>query len=274
MKRTVLITGATGVIGGATALELAKNDCRLILLGRDAEKLAVVKSDLVKSSGNSDIDFFLADLSEPKSIKNAVNEVKKKYTELNALINVAAIFKSRRLQNSAGLEFMFATNHLGPFILTTELLGLLKAGKPSKVITVSAPSTTKINFDDLQGTKAFSAGFMGAFGASKMMNLMFTYALARRIEGTGVTTNVVHPGLVKSGLTREMPAALYFIIKQFSGTPDKGAKMISRLILDKRYSDSNGVFYNASGNELKSSKYSYDTAIQEKLWTLSENLSK
>lgn len=228
----------------------------------------------MKASGNGDIEFFLADLSEPKSIKKAVNEVKKKYRELNALINVAAIFKSKRLENSAGLEYMFATNHLGPFILTTELIELLKAGGPSKVITVSAPSTTKINFGDIQGTKTFSAGFMNAFGASKMMNLMFTYALARRLKGTGVTTNVLHPGLVKSDLTKEMPAVLYFIIRQFSGTPEKAAKMISRLVMDPQYSDSNGIFFKADGTQLKSSTYSYDTVIQEKLWILSENLAK
>ena len=117
-------------------------------------------------------------------------QLKKDYSALNALINVAAIFKAKRFENSLGYEYMFATNHLGPFVLTLELMDLLKAGKPSRVVTVSAPSFTKINFDDLQWKKKFSAGFMGAFGASKMMNLMFMYALARRLEGTGVTTSI------------------------------------------------------------------------------------
>ena len=167
---------------------------------------------------------FVADLSEPQSILKATAEIKAKYTFLNTLINVAAIFRRDRLENSMGLEYMFATNHLGPFILTNELLELLKSSKPSRIVTVSAPSTTKIKFEDLQGKKKFSAGFMGAFGATKMMNLMFTYALAKRLEGTGVTANVFHPGLVKSNLTREMPALMNFIFKKIFERTRQGCK--------------------------------------------------
>ena len=273
-NKTVLITGATGAIGKATALELAKNNCQLILLGRDNEKLSAVKSEITRSTGNNNIDVVVADLSEPKSIKQAVAEIKKKNSSLNALINIAGIFKSKRLENSSGLEYMFATNQMGPFILTNEVLDLLKAGKPSRVITVSAPSTTKINFDDINGKKKFSAGFMGAFGASKMMNLLFTYALARRLKGTGVTTNVFHPGLVKSTLTIEMPAFLNFIIQILSKKPDKAAKMLCSLAIDKEYQDSNGKFLTLGGKELKSNEYSRDKDLQEKLWEISEQLSQ
>lgn len=274
VNKTVLITGVTGAIGKATALELAKNNCQLILLGRNAEKLSSVKSDLTQATGNINIDVVVADLSELKSIKQAVAEIREKYSSLNALVNVAAIFKSKRLENSSGLEYMFATNHLGPFVLTTEALDLLKAGKPSRVVTVSAPSVTKINFDDISGRKKFSAGFMGAFGASKMMNLMFTYALARRLEETGVTTSVFHPGLVKSNLTNEMPAFLNSIFKLISNKPDKAAKMLCRLAIDKEYQNSNGIFIRVDGKEIKSNNYSYDRELQEKLWRLSEQLVK
>ncbi len=274
MKKTVLITGATGTIGKATAIELAKNNCHLILLGRNAKKLATAKAEITSATGNSDIDVLVADLSEPKSVKQAAAAVKSKYSSLDALVNVAAIFTSRHLRNSAGLEYMFATNHLGPFTLTNELLDLLKAGKPSRVVTVSAPSTTKINFDDLQGDKKFSAGFLGAFGATKMMNLLFTYALARRLEGTEVTTSVFHPGLVKSGLTGEMPAFLNFMIQLFSGKPDRAAKMLCSLAIDKKYENSNGTFFKFDGKEIKSSGYSYDKDVQERLWKVSEELSK
>jgi NAD(P)-dependent dehydrogenase (short-subunit alcohol dehydrogenase family) len=214
MKKTVLVTGATGAIGKATAIELAKNNCAVILLGRNADKLSKVKSEIIQATNNNDIEAVIADLSEPKSIRKAVTEIKTKYNSLNALINVAAIFTKNRSENSQGLEYTFATNHLGPFILTNELLDLLKAGKPARVVTVSAPSITKINFDDINGKKKYSPGFMGAFGASKMMNIMFTYALARRLEGTGVTTSVFHPGLVKSELTKDMPKLLYYSHRQ------------------------------------------------------------
>jgi NAD(P)-dependent dehydrogenase (short-subunit alcohol dehydrogenase family) len=274
MKKTVLVTGATGAIGKATALELAKNNCAVILLGRNSEKLLKVKADIIQATKNNNIETVTADLSEAKSIRNAVAEIKSKHSSIDALLNVAAIFTKNRTENSQGLEYTFATNHLGPFILTNELLDLLKAGKPARVITVSAPSTTKINFDDINGKTKFSSGFLGAFGASKMMNIMFTYALARRLEGTGVTTSVFHPGLVKSELTKDMPKLLYYIFKTISSTPDKAAKMLCSLATDKNYENSNGTFLKYDGKEIQSSKYSKDKDLQEKLWTLSEQLSK
>jgi NAD(P)-dependent dehydrogenase (short-subunit alcohol dehydrogenase family) len=273
MNKTVLLTGATGAIGRATAMELAKNKCSLILVGRDAEKLNNVRSEISNSTKNNDIYIIVGDLSEPTSIKQVVAEIMKKYSFLNALINIAAIFKSHRLENSEGIEYMFATNHLGPFILTNELLDLLKAGKPARIVTVSAPSTTRINFDDINGKKKFSAGFLGAFGASKMMNIMFTYSLSRRLEGTGVTTSVFHPGLVKSNLMSEMPTLLNLIFKSISSPPDIAAKMLCSLAIDDKYESSNGTFYKFDGKEIKSNKYSYDKDLQEKLWTISEQLS-
>ncbi|HET7734139.1 MAG TPA: SDR family NAD(P)-dependent oxidoreductase [Paludibacter sp.] len=272
MKKTILITGATGAIGKATAMELANQNCHLILLGRNSRKLSAVKNEIIQATTNNHIDVFVADLSEPQSILKATAEIKAKYTSLNTLINVAAIFRRDRLENSMGLEYMFATNHLGPFILTNELLDLLKSSKPSRIVTVSAPSTTKIKFEDLQGKKKFSAGFMGAFGATKMMNLMFTYALAKRLEGTGVTANVFHPGLVKSDLTTEMPALLNFIFKKISSEPDKAAKMLCKLAIDEEYENSNGKFLTLGGKELKPNTYSQNKDLQEKLWTLSEEL--
>lgn len=268
------MTGATGAIGGATAIELAKNDCQLILLGRNYEKLSATKSSIMEASGNADVDIYIAELSEPESIHQAASEIKKKYSCLNGLINLAAIFRKNRLENSTGLEYMFATNHLGPFMLTNEFLDLLKAGKPSRVITVSAPSTTKINFEDINGKNKFSAGFMGAFGASKMMNLMFTYALARRVEGSGVTANVFHPGLVKSDITNEMPAYINFIFKQISRKPDAAAKNLCSLIIDKKYESTNGTFLTLGGKEIKSNEYSKNIDLQEKLWKISEQLIK
>jgi NAD(P)-dependent dehydrogenase (short-subunit alcohol dehydrogenase family) len=115
---------------------------------------------------------------------------------------------------------------------------------------------------------------MGAFGASKMMNIKFTYELSRRLYGTGVTANVFYPGLVKSNLTKEMPAVLNFIFRQISNKPDKAAKGIADLVMDNRFKNSNGIFYKFNGEEIKSSKYSYDETLQKKLWTISEQLSK
>ena len=108
------------------------------------------------------------------------------------------------------------------------------------------------------------------FGATKMMNLMFTYALARRVQNRGIATSAFHPGLVKSDLIKEMPAILNFIFKMVSNKPDKAAKMLRSLILDEKYENNNGTFYKFNGKEIKSSGYSYDITNQEKLWDLSE----
>jgi retinol dehydrogenase-14 len=271
--KTVLITGATGAIGKATAMELAKNKCSLILLGRNSEKLNALKAEIAKTTGNTSVDVFIAELSEPASIARAAEEIKKKYTAINALINIAAIYKAQRAENSKGHEYMFATNHLGPFVLTNQVQDLLKAGKPSRVVTVTAPSTTKVNFDDIHGKQKFNPGFMGIFGATKMMNLMFTYSLAEKLKGSGVTTSAYHPGLVKTELTKDMGAFLNFIFGMMSSAPDKAAKMLAKAAIDPAYENSNGTFLKFDGKEIKSSAYSYDKAVQDKLWKLSEQLT-
>jgi NAD(P)-dependent dehydrogenase (short-subunit alcohol dehydrogenase family) len=274
MKKTILVTGATGALGKATALELAKNNCNVILMARNADKLSKVKADIISATKNDDIETVVADLSEPASIRKAVAEIKSKHSSLNGLVNTAAIFIKARKENSAGQEYMLATNHLGPFLLTNELLELLRAGKPSRILTVSAPSTTKVNFDDISGKAKWNPGFMGTFGATKMMNLMFTYALARRIEGTGVTASVYHPGLMKSELTHEMSAFANFIFGMMSSPPEKAAKMLANMTTDNQYNNSNGTFLKFNGKEIKSSAYSYEKDNQEKLWKLSEELTK
>jgi NAD(P)-dependent dehydrogenase (short-subunit alcohol dehydrogenase family) len=272
MKKTILLTGTTGAIGKATALELAKGDNKLILLGRNRQKLDALKAELFAVTKNNDIDIIIADLGESASLKQAAQEVKKKYASLNALVNIAAIYNAKRATNSKELELMFATNQLGPYILTNELLDLLKAGKPSRVINVSAPSFTKLKFDDLQGEKKYSALY--SFGASKMMNLMFTYALSRRLEGTGVTTTVFDPGAVKTNLTKDMPAFLKLIFAILATKPDKPAATLSRLATDPAYDNNNGKFIKFNGKEIKPSAYSSDKELQEKLWTICEGFSK
>lgn len=272
MNKTVLITGVTGTIGRATAFEIAKSGATVVLLARNRIKSEWVRSEVSKKSGNNNIDILVTDLSDISSVKDAVKEFKQKYKRLDALVNVAAVYRSKREVTKDNLELMFATNHLAPFILTNELLDLLKVSNPARIITVTAPSTTKLNFDDLQGEKKFSA--LNSFGGSKMMNLMFTYSLARRLEGTGVTATALHPGLVKSDLTKEMPSILKYILGLMAGKPDKAAKMLCSLAIGSKYSNSNGKFYKFNGKEIKSSTYSYDKELQEKLWTISKQLSQ
>lgn len=274
INKIVAVTGVTGSIGKATAIELAKRGCHVILLARDTSKLTAVRDDIIKATGNKYIETVTIDLSEPKSIKRAVAEIKSKHNSINALVNVAAIFKPKREENSEGHEYMFATNHLGPFMLTNQLLDLLKKGAPARVVTVSAPSTTKINFEDIDSKQKFSSGFLGVFGATKSMNIIFTYALAEKLKGSGVTTSVFHPGLVKSKLTSKMPALMNAIIQWLSGSPGPAAKMLADLTIADKYLNSNCTFFKYNGKELSAVKYHNDKDVQERLWKLSEQLTK
>lgn len=271
MKKTILITGATGAIGSATALELAKTGARVILFSRNKTKLEKLKNEISKKTGNNEVDFLVADFSLISSVKKAVTEFKQRYNRLDVLINTAATYKSKREVTADNLETMFAVNHLAPFIIANKLIDLLSESKPARVITVTAPSKTKFKFDDLQARKNFSP--LSAFGASKAMNLMFSYTLANKLAETGITSIAFFPGLVKSDLTQQMPKLLRFITRLLSRKATKAAKMLTSLAVDPSYQNSNGKFYKFNGKEIKSSKYSEDKNIQEKLWDISANLT-
>ena len=272
MNKIVLITGVTGTIGKATALEIAKSGAMIVLLSRNRNKLELVKTEISQKSANNNIEILVADFSDISSVKSAANEFKQKYKRLDALVNIAAVYKKKREITKDNLELMFTTNHLAPFILTNELLDILIASKPSRIITVTAPSVTKLNFNDLQGERKFSP--LNSFGGTKMMNLMFTYSLSKRLEGTGVNAVALHPGLVKSDLTKEMPSFLKYITRLMADKPDKAAKMLCSLAIDSKFESSNGKFFKFDGKEIKSNKYSYNKELQEKLWTICEHLSQ
>lgn len=271
MSKSVLITGATGALGKATALAIARSGAKVTLVARDKNKLESVKNEISKETGNEDIDIIIADFSDNSSVKSAVREFKQKHDRLDVLVNIAAVYRGKREVTKDRLEVMFATNHLGPFILTNSLLKLLKTSKHPRIINVSAPSVTRLKFDDLQGEKKFSA--LSAFGASKMMNLMFTYSLSRRLDCTGITASVFHPGLMNSGLIKEMPGFLKFIVRIMAKKPEKAARMLYRIAIDNEYAETSGTFYKFNGDIIKSSDYSYETDMQDKLWEISEQLA-
>jgi NAD(P)-dependent dehydrogenase (short-subunit alcohol dehydrogenase family) len=271
MKKTILITGVTGTIGAATAHNLAKDGHHLILLGRNQQKLEALKAELVTKTNNTKIDILTADLSHISSIKNVAKEFKQKYNRLDALVNISAIYRANREVSKDGLEMMFATNHMGPFVLTNELLDVLKQSGEARIVTIAAPSNTKLNFDDLQGEKKYSS--MYSFGGSKMMNLMTSYTLAKKLEGTKVTTNTFHPGLVKSDLVNEMKGPLKMIINMMSTKPDKAAHALAELAVSEKYNGITGKFFDFKQKEKKSNAFSHDVNAQQKLWELSEQIA-
>jgi retinol dehydrogenase-14 len=208
--KTILITGSTDGIGRQAALELAALGSRVIVHGRNASRGRTVVEEIQTATGNQNVDLIIADLSSQKQVRQLAAEVLKRYDRLHVLVNNAGVFMNERQVTEDGLETTFAVNHLAPFLLTNLLLDLLKKSAPSRVVTVSSVVHTrgKIDFDNLQAEKRF--GSYSAYALSKLANVLFTYQLARLLEGTGVTVNCLHPGVVGTKLLRvgfDMPGS-------------------------------------------------------------------
>jgi NAD(P)-dependent dehydrogenase (short-subunit alcohol dehydrogenase family) len=199
-ERVGLITGGSSSIGKATALGLANKGANVVMVGRERSRGEAARTEIVEKSGNELVDLMLADLSSQESIRQLAVAFTSRYGRLYVLINNAGIFTSKRTLTVDGIETTFAVNHLAPFLLTNLLLDALEASAPARIINVtsSGERSGTINFDDLQGEGRYS-GFR-AYNQSKLAMILFTYELARRLEGTGVTVNCVHPGVVVTNL--------------------------------------------------------------------------
>ena len=203
--KTVLITGGTSGIGKATAIGLAAQGARVAITGRDLTRVAATASDITDATGNPDVDAFGADLSSQAEVRRLAAEVLDAYPRLDVLINNVGGFWATRHITADGLEHTFAVNHLAGFLLTNLLLDRLKSSAPARVVTVSsgAQSMGEIDFENLQGEGTYSG--QTAYSQSKLANVMFTYELARRLEGTGVTATVLHPGVTRTAFGAEDP---------------------------------------------------------------------
>src|SRR4051794_10476903 len=210
--KTVLVTGGTGGIGRATAAGLAALGARVAITGRDLARTRAAAADIAAATGNSAVDAFAADMSSQAEVRRLAREVLATYPRLDVLVNNVGGFWSTRRVTSDGLEHTFAVNHLAGFLLTDLLLGRLKASAPARIVTVSsgAHAMGRIDFDDLQGVRGYSG--QRAYNQSKLANVMFTYELARRLEGSAVTVTVLHPGVVRTGFAREDPSAMWKVL--------------------------------------------------------------
>lgn len=267
--RTCLITGASGGLGKATALGLARLGASVIMACRDETRGAVDRAEVEAMSGNKDVKLVVLDLASQQSVREMAARFKAEGGRLDVLINNASVFKGKRSVTAEGLETMFGTNHLGHFLLTNLLLDELKASPQARVINITAPSTSKLNFDDLQGERKFNA--LSAFGASKMCNLLFTYDLARRLADTPVTSNALHPGLMKSNLMSEAPAPIRWLIRLFSSTPERASVSLLYMAASPRLSRATGKFFKGT-KPSASNAYSRDEAVQRRLWDVSARL--
>lgn len=267
---TALVTGSTSGIGRALAEVLAAAGGPIGIVARDLGRGEAVRAEIVSATGNSAVRVFVADLSSQADVRRLAAEVIATFPRLNVLVHCAAVFTQRRTLTADGLETMFATNQLAPFLLTNLLRDHLVAGAPARVLILTAPSTVKLDFDDLQSEGRFGA--LTAFGASKAADLLFTFELARRLEGTGVTANAVHPGLARTNLMRQAPAPLRWVTRLVSAPPARAASAIAPLALSPEYAERTSRFYRA-GREIEPPPYTKDPEIARRLWAASAALT-
>ena len=271
--KTVLITGGTGGIGRAAAIALASMGARVGITGRDRARAELAASAIADDSGNPAIDVFIADMSSQAEVRRLAGEVLAEYPRLDVLLNNVGGFWAHRHVTADGLEHTFALNHLAPFLLTSLLLDRLVASAPARIVTVSsgAQSMGKIDFDDLMGERKYSG--QRAYNQSKLANVMFTYELARRLAGTGVTATALHPGLTNTAFSAEDPALapLVAILRPFMGSPARGADTPVYLAGSPEVEGVTGKYF-AKRKVKLSHKSSYDLAATARLWSVSADL--
>jgi NAD(P)-dependent dehydrogenase (short-subunit alcohol dehydrogenase family) len=273
--KVVLVTGATGGIGKATAIGLATMGARVGITGRDlirAEKAAV---DIRTASGNPAVDVFAADMSSQAEVRRLGGVVLDAYSRLDVLVNNVGGFWAHRHPTADGLEHTFALNHLASFLLTNLLLDRLKASAPARIVTVSsgAQAAGRIDFDDLQGARRYSG--QRAYSQSKLANILFTNELARRLRDTGVTANSVHPGVVRTNFGSEDQAGFFRIIspmvRPFLKTPTQGASTPIYLASSPDVEGNTGQFF-ANRKPKTATKATGDVDVTARLWRVSADL--
>jgi NAD(P)-dependent dehydrogenase (short-subunit alcohol dehydrogenase family) len=273
--RICVITGATRGIGRATAEGLAKLGATVVLVCRRQADGDAVSQDIAKGAPVKP-DVVTADLSSQSSIRSAATEILARYPHLHVLLNNAGILTRRRELSVDGIEMQFAVNHLAYFLLTLLLLDQLKAGAPSRVINVTsgAHSGATIDFDDLQNERRYDPN--RAYAQSKLANILFTYELARRLAGSGVTANCLHPGVIATGLLADymgVPFAGPALARTFGATPAEGARTSIYLASSPEVEGITGQYF-VNSKVRDSSRESYDEASARRLWEVSNQMTR
>lgn len=275
-RKKVLITGGTDGIGKVTALELAKLGAHVIIIGRNPQKTEQTVRVIREQSNNERVDFLIADLSEQEQVRRVAAEYRHRYDQLHVLINNAGAFFAKRELTGDDLEKTFALNHLAYFLLTHLLLDLLTKSAPARIINVSSAAHFggKINFDDLNAEKSYSG--WGAYSNSKLMNVLFTYELARRLQGSGVTVNCLHPGFVATQFGKNngglIGLGLSLVQRVGAMSPQQGAETTLYLATSPEVEGITGKYFDQK-KAVESSTISQDEETARRLWKISLELT-
>ena len=264
--RTIMVTGATDGIGREVAREAVRLGARLILHGRDARRAEAARRDICESTGSDEVEVVLADFTSLRQVRTLADEVRGLTDRLHVLVDNAGVYQERRHLTQDGLETTLQVNFVAPFLLTNLLLDLLLADPPSRIVLVASAvhQRAAIDLDNLQGEKRYDG--YAAYGLSKLADLLFTYELADRLQGTGVTVNAMHPGAVSSKL-------LHAGFRPFGGgSPREGADTIVYLAASPDVEGTTGEYF-VDRRPVSSSPASYNRQLREAFWSLGERLT-
>ena len=273
-NKVSLVTGANGGMGKAIATELARQGATVVMVSRDRRKGEEARAEIAALTGSTSLDLLVADLSSQQAIRQLAKEFQQRYSHLHVLVNNAGAHIQQRQVSVDGIDMNLAINHLSAFLLTNLLLNTMRASAPARIVNVASNAMTRsINLDDLQSEQTFEP--WEAYGQAKLAVVLCTYALARRLTGTGITVNALHPGLVATDIANDAapPIARPFvgIIKRFLLTPEQGAQTALDLATSPELEGVTGQYF-VRRKQGRSVPISYDEALQERVWTMSADL--
>ncbi len=264
-NKTVLVTGATDGIGFETAKQLAEMGAHVLMHGRNKEKAIEAITKISRGTCEGTVDLYLADFSSVEDIKRMADDIKREKSEMHVLVNNAGNFYTQRQVNDAGVELTWMVNHLAPFLLTMQLLDLVKASAPARIVNVASSAhkmVKEVDFENLQGEKNYDP--YHAYALSKLGNILITNVLAKRLHGTGVTANALHPGVVATKLLKKS--------YDLNGvSPEDGAATQMMLASSEDITGITGKYFKNSHVNVPSDLASNE-ALQERIWRISEEM--
>jgi NAD(P)-dependent dehydrogenase (short-subunit alcohol dehydrogenase family) len=274
--RTCLVTGATHGIGRATAEALARLGADVLVHGRDSVVVGVVCREIVRASGNPSVNGVVADFASLAAVRRLAAEIVERQERLDVLVNNAGTSTRQRRLTNDGFEWQFGVNHLAPFVLTNLLVDKLKANAPARIVTVSSMAYRRATLDlDDPNWERRKYDTFGAYGASKLANILFTRELARRLEGSRVTANCLHPGVVATNIFNQLGwiGRLFTILaRPLLLSPKDGAKTSLHLATSPEVAEISGRFFEKCREKPLEANALDDTRARA-LWELSERLS-
>ena len=267
--KVCLVTGASSGIGKEIAKGLARTGATAVMVGRNRQRAEAARDEIIGETANDSVELMISDFSSFDAVRRLAADFKGRHARLDVLVNNAGTIPAKLELSADGYEMQFAVNHLAYFLLTNLLLGTIKASAPARIVNTASGVHTRgrIDFDNLRGENRY--GFLRAYGRSKLANILFTYELAGRLEGTGVTVNCFTPGMTKTDLGRYLRGVSGFFFRRMGRSPGEGAETAIYLATSPDVAGVTGKYF-ADCREARSSEASHDAATARRLWEVSE----